>query len=71
MRDIHDEHSLFAKKMMDAGVSYVSNGKEGSKKLSWKANVNGSQKAAQQGGGGCNNLYYRKDKLRNGVDNML
>ena len=27
MRDIRDEHSLFAKKMMDAGVSYVSNGK--------------------------------------------
>ena len=27
MRDIRDEHSLFAKKMMDEGVSYVSNGK--------------------------------------------
>ena len=27
MKDIRDEHSLFAKKMMDAGVSYVSNGK--------------------------------------------
>ncbi len=27
MRDIRDEHSLFAKKMMDADVSYVSNGK--------------------------------------------
>ena len=27
VKDIRDEHSLFAKKMMDAGVSYVSNGK--------------------------------------------
>ena len=27
VKDIRDEHSLFAKKMMDAGVSYVSNSK--------------------------------------------
>ena len=27
VKDIRDEHSLFAKKMMDAGVSYVSKGK--------------------------------------------
>ena len=27
MKDIRDEHSLFAEKMMDAGVSYVSKGK--------------------------------------------
>ena len=26
-KDIRDENSFFAKKMMDAGVSYVSNGK--------------------------------------------
>ena len=69
VKDIRDEHSLFAKKMMDAGASYVSNGR--GKKVLWKAHVNGVQKAAQQGGGGCNNLYYPKEKLRNGVCIML
>ena len=27
MRDIRDKHSLFAKKMMETGVGYVTNGK--------------------------------------------
>ena len=27
VKDIRDEHSLFAKKMMETGVSYVTNGK--------------------------------------------
>ena len=40
-------------------------------KVTLKSSRKWVQKAAQQGGGGCNNLYYGKDKLRNGVDCVL
>ena len=40
-------------------------------KVTLKSSRKWVQKAAQQVGGGCNNLYYQKEQLRNGVDNML
>ena len=41
--------------------------KEEGRKLPRKVHVKGIQKATHQGGGGCNNLYYPKEQLRNVV----